>query len=33
VAWCQSGPRHASVQAVETRTVGLVGATSFDVRG
>ena len=33
VAWCRSGPRHASVQAVETRTVGLVGATSFDVRG
>jgi acylphosphatase len=33
VAWCRTGPRHASVQAVEVRTVGQIGAASFEVRG
>jgi acylphosphatase len=33
VAWCRTGPRHASVETVEVRTVGPIGATSFEVRG
>jgi acylphosphatase len=33
VAWCRTGPRHASVQAVEVRAAAVLGVRSFDVRG
>ncbi|WP_432477992.1 acylphosphatase [Nocardioides sp. GXQ0305] len=32
VAWCRSGPPHASVQRVDTSDVPTTGSTGFEIR-